>query len=555
MKKAIIILIYLIALILGISCQNQSKRVEQIIKKAEKVLEHKPDSTLALLHEIASAEKLSKRIYYQYYLLEIQAKYKSYKDIKSDTLIFTVRDYYREKKDIENAALATYYSGKVLQEQKNYEKAIEEFLKADYYFKQTKNLNLKGLCQSAIGKIYYDQLLKEKALIHFKLAKNYFHQAKDYKNEIIAYNLIGNCLLMQEKIDSAFISYHDAIKLADKYSYKKEQAGLRVSLGVGYREIQNWEQSESFFREAWVLINDSIQKAKLSINLAQLFELQGKNDSSVYYLQKALTFLSQQSDNYIAAKIYKTWSDVEIKANNFQEALKMYERYSDYLTLIFEENKNRAVLEIEKKYNYQLVENRNKQLLIERQRILLFLLLLLIVFLVFVFLVFRYSVKNRRKLEDTEQKVRQLKKLASSFDDKEESYRNVLIQHMDIIKKAALLEGYLNEDERKKGQSLLRKFNEVVYGQKKLDWELLYQTLNKLSAGYFGRFKEQFPLLEESEFRICCLLHVDFNNTEIAIILNYSINTIQAKKSLIRKKLGINSYGNIQDFMKEAIQS
>lgn len=557
MKKVIPTLIYLSFLLqlLGVSCKKQHVEVELILQKAETFVEQNPDSALVLLHEITDAQKLKKELYYQYFLLEIQAKYKSYKDITADTLIFSIRDYYNNKNDKEKAGLATFYCGRVFQEQKNNKKALQQFLDAEQYLEQSDNLSLKGLCQSAIGKIYYNQLFKEKALVHYKLAKDYFRQAENYKNEIIVCNLIGNCLLIQEKLDSAFMCYHNALKLADKYNYKKGQADLRVGLGVAYRENQNWEQSELYFRKAWAFSNDSLQKARLSTNLAQLFELQGKNDSCVYYLQQALAYLPQQSDNYLAAKIYKTWSDIEIKANNFQNALKKYELYCDYVTLIFDENRNRAVIEIEEKYNYQLIENRNKQLLIERQRILLFFLLLLILLGTFIFLLFRYSIQNRRKLKDTEQKVRQLKKLARDFDDREESFRSVLIRHFDIIKKAALLEGYLKEDERKKGQRLLRKFNEVVYGQKKLDWEVLYQTLNKLSNGFFKQFKEQFTQLDKSEFRICCLLYVDFNNTEIAIILNYSINTIQAKKSLIRKKLGIKNYGNIHDFMKEAIKN
>ena len=102
---------------------------------------------------------------------------------------------------------------------------------------------------------------------------------------------------------------------------------------------------------------------------------------------------------------------------------------------------------------------------------------------------------------------------------------------------------------------MLRKFNEVVYGSKDLEWGVLYQTLDNLHNGFFERLKREFPNLDESEFRICCLTYDEFDNTEIAIVLNYSLNTIQAKKGTIRKKLGIRSYGDIRDFLLRRVKN
>ena len=148
-----------------------------------------------------------------------------------------------------------------------------------------------------------------------------------------------------------------------------------------------------------------------------------------------------------------------------------------------------------------------------------------------------------------------MKELARNYNDNEDSFRSILLRHFDILKKTALLEGYLNEEEKGKGKKLLRKFNEVVYGSKDLEWAVLYQTLDNLHNGFFERLKREFPNLDESEFRICCLTYDEFDNTEIAIVLNYSINTIQTKKSIIRKKLGIRSYGDIRDFLLREVKN
>lgn len=87
-------------------------------------------------------------------------------------------------------------------------------------------------------------------------------------------------------------------------------------------------------------------------------------------------------------------------------------------------------------------------------------------------------MRRRKELLEAEQKVYQLKELARSFNEKESSFQTTLHAHFDILKKAALLEAYMKEDDRKKGAYLIRKFNEIVYGQAKPDWNILYRTMN-----------------------------------------------------------------------------
>lgn len=88
------------------------------LTKVEQIVELNPDSALLILDSITIPHDLSKEEYNKFLLLLIQAKDKSYKDISSDTLLFQVKDYYLKNKDIDNAALASFYCGRILQEQK-----------------------------------------------------------------------------------------------------------------------------------------------------------------------------------------------------------------------------------------------------------------------------------------------------------------------------------------------------------------------------------------------------------------------------------------------------
>lgn len=189
-----IITLLLFCSLLIFSCQKQ--KLEPILEMAESIMEQDPDSALVILDAVTHAHRQKKELYYKYQLVKIEAKYKCYKDISTDTLIFTIRDYYLNKNNTAKTALAAYYSGRVYQEQKDYENALIQFFDANKYLEQSSNLNLKGLCHNAIGDIYNKQHLNKKAVNYYKQGKDYFHHAENFKNEIITCKLIGNCLLI-----------------------------------------------------------------------------------------------------------------------------------------------------------------------------------------------------------------------------------------------------------------------------------------------------------------------------------------------------------------------
>ncbi|MCD8029854.1 MAG: hypothetical protein LUF85_03210 [Bacteroides sp.] len=141
-----------------------------------------------------------------------------------------------------------------------------------------------------------------------------------------------------------------------------------------------------------------------------------------------------------------------------------------------------------------------------------------------------------------------LKQMSERYNEQEKSLRNVVLQNFQILKKVALLESYMINNET--NSKFIKKFNEIVYGQDSLDWDRLYETINSLHNDLFNKIKKEFPFLSDQEFKICCLTMARLSNSEIGIILNNSASTIQYRKTYIRKKLGIPHQGNIGDFFQ-----
>lgn len=153
-------------------------------------------------------------------------------------------------------------------------------------------------------------------------------------------------------------------------------------------------------------------------------------------------------------------------------------------------------------------------------------------------------------------KIRSYKKEMDLINSKKDHHiikielaKEISTDYLSVLRNTALLESYLPEEDRKEGLKILRKMYDAVYGKKTYPWEKAYKAISILHNNLPSKLKEKYSELDEAEIQICCLTYMDASNIEIATIMRFKVNTVQAKKSVIRKKLGIDGYGNIRDYM------
>ena len=130
MRRFHIYLLINVLLLISYAC-SQQQGVNDILVQAENIVEQQPDSALQLLNSVLFPEDLDKSRFNKYNLLLLQAKDKDYKDITSDTIIFAVKNYYLQKKDNLNAAMAAYYCGRVWHERNNMNEAVKAYMEAE----------------------------------------------------------------------------------------------------------------------------------------------------------------------------------------------------------------------------------------------------------------------------------------------------------------------------------------------------------------------------------------------------------------------------------------
>lgn len=549
--KIYALLILFVQIILCISCD--SGRREVILSESESLLDTDPDSALSVLSSILYPEELSEKAYNRYALLKIQAEYKSYQDITSDSTILSVRDYYLEKKDYHNTALSSYYCGCYYKECGNKENAMRYFQEANEYAEKGDDFNLKGLIRNAIGVILLNQFDIERAVMNFKESASFYKQAGNLKNELITYVQTGDCFQYSEQPDSALFYYVKCLHLADKENLSQEQSLVRQNLGILYAQKGELTKAIQYLNEALEYTSDYDNQIKIYLSLLELYSVNNQDDLANVYRERLLLKKDSIKDIYVKANLLQVLSEKEEQLKNYPEALAYHKIYAENLLQVIDINLDKRLLELDKKYNYEKIRSHNIRLKLEKANILIGIVIGTLLFIISILLLFRRYMKRKNDILELEAKIAQLNILAQKYNEKEKTFASYLLKHFDVLKKMTSLKIYMKKDTSHKDEFWIKKINEIIYGQDTLDWNVLYDVMNKLHNGFFNRLKELYPQLKEVEYRILCLTYSGFSTEEISIVLNLSIHTINTKRSAIRKSLGVAAFTNLRDFLNEKL--
>ena len=541
----------LLILILGLvssACSKQEK-AKDILIQAENIVEQQPDSALQLLNAVIFPESLNKNLFNKYHLLLLEAKDKSYKDITSDTIIFAVKDYYLQKKDYPNAAMAAFYCGRVRHEQQDIDKTVEAYMEAEQLADKTGNNNLKGLIQSNWGILNREHSLYDKAIELLKNSIAMYEKAKNYRNEINSLRIIGDCFGLNKQTDSAFYYYNKGLALAILHKMIEQQSDIKNSMGVSYMKQENYKQAIKAFHEAFALNKDSVEQARILLNIAQMYGYENNTDSVCFYMDKAAALhISNPSLNRTS---YLLKSQIAEKNGSYQEALNDYKAYYDFTMKVFDSENNNELTEVQTKYDFEKLRIAKKESEVRFFKLLTIISSALFVTGIILLFFYKRYTRNKNLLLESEQKVESLQKTTEQISKKN---RNVLQKQVGILGKTALLAIDFNKTGQEDEKKMLRRFNKIVYTQEQWDWEILYQTMNESRNGLYDKIRTKYPQLSELEFRICCLTcETAFTDKEIEKIVGGNLNKVRRTRSELRKELGMAGRENFLVFFENEI--
>lgn len=554
MKKAGLFILFVLILLIALFMFRSSPEVRDELLSAEKLMSASPDSSLQILQSM-DAKHLHGEDNALYALLLTQAKFKNHIPVKSDSLINIAVEYYKVGKDSLRKAQSYFYKGRIEANTNNLQKALIFYQRASEAAISTDNYELLKLVYNYWGLLLRKQSLYDDALIKLEKSLDYTKLNNDTTGCIFVLKDIGAVYLLVGNLELASLNYERALSLAKLIKNEKLISDLYNNLSVLYMERGKYDSAMSYVDKSILLTSDSIALlSRLSLK-GEIFFQEQKYDSARYYFEKG----EKYNDILSRAAFCRIMSKLEEKFGNYKEAL----AYRNQFVLLKDsiENKEREndLAELQKKYDYSLIENENNRLELEKMTRNVIILCIVVV-LIAVIWIYSYRYKKVRREKDElvkagkEQLSQVMKKLSEQVDEMDEyqqktktelgELKRKVLKSNEAIKKIDLLNN-MDTNQRIKNKE------EMALTPKEL--ENLLEVVNACYDGFARRLVERFSKLTDENLYFCCLLRMKAPLEIASILLNVSEDTLTKRKYRLKKgqiDLPV-EYSSLDDFLSE----
>ncbi len=528
-------------LLFEVSCGNKGS----LLNQAELLIEEHPDSVLNMLRQIKNPhQNLSKRNYALYSLLMTQAMDKCYLDLSEDTLMDIAVRYFTETTDSIHAAKACLYAGKVSQQLRNPEQAIELYLEAKDYFGNSADYKYQFMVRNGLGTVYSNQWLYKDQLEAYREACHYASLKNDSLYLCVAFENMGFAFSGLQKEDSAIFYQYKALQMA-KACYPTGASGIYHHISSIYKRKQAYSKAIQYADSALLSAADS---SSLYFTKGDIYNKMHLYDSAFCYLSKSLL-----SDNiYTKASTCDALAEVYEGVKKPDSAYLYMRLYNAYRDSIENQTHTTAIMELENLYHHSKLKEENyllKESAISKSRFIYFILFIVSILLFFIGIlyVFFYN-RKQRQIHGAQQLVRQkeIEKLQAetefiSLEKKLLELREAFYRQMNSIvvpKLHSLM--YPDKSDHKSRIKITEE-----------EWGFLVENTNIAFSDFTLRLLKVYPLLDIEDIRLCCLIKMQLRLSDIADIYCVEKATINKRRERIRKnKMDINDGRTLNDILR-----
>lgn len=578
-----------------ISCthnKNYTTTFQPELAKAEAIMYRYPDSALHILQGIQPDNPSNNEQYATWALLMTQAQYKNQIE-QSDSLINIAYSYFINQDNAQRKALALYYKGILCHESHHAEDALSFYLEATTEIEKTNDYQLGFLINSEIGLMYLYRKLNDYAMEYFEKAHHNAELSNNQTYIAFSFIYIARAFSQKKQYNKAIEYYEKAIKIGQVNNYPTILASAMNETSFLFLKTGENKKALQYAKDC-IKIKKTDQRI---FSLGDTYRYLKMYDSAYFYLNQA----SLSPNIHTARSAYQALFYISQEEKDYKKSVEYSNKLWFYQDSIGKTDRNKALIEMQEKYDQQKIINENNLSQIKKDRIIRNVLIALIIlsFIIAItnYLYQRKIVSQKQEILEKEEKIRyftmkihenetlinrnkmRIEELTIQMEGSQEikeqwkeqnKIRQEIQQQNEMLKlennklqnhisnyaqslkeKSKELEAmehlseenqYLHKREAFLCNQLINQtelFNKLKT-TKYIDdqlWQEIKEKIDLLFDNYTKRLYHQIPSLTDGDIQICCLIKLRFSNGDIANMLAISPTSVSKRKLRLKERI------------------
>ena len=591
-KYAGLIISIIISLISCTHNKNYPTAFQPELAKAEAMMYRYPDSALHILQGIQPDNPSDNEQYATWALLMTQAQYKNQIE-QSDSLINIAYSYFINQDNAQRKALALYYKGILCHESHHAEDALSFYLEATTEIEKTNDYQLGFLINSEIGLMYLYRKLNDYAMEYFEKAHHNAELSDNQTYIAFSFIYIARAFSQKKQYNKAIEYYEKAIKIGQVNNYPTILASAMNETSFLFLKTGENKKALQYAKDC-IKIKKTDQRI---FSLGDTYRYLKMYDSAYFYLNQACL----SPNIHTARSAYQALYYISQEEKDYKKAVEYSNKLWFYQDSIGKTDRNKALIEMQEKYDQQKIINENNLSQIKKDRIIRNVLIALIIlsFIIAItnYLYQRKIVSQKQEILEKEEKIRyftmkihenetlinrnkmRIEELTIQMEGSQEikeqwkeqnKIRQEIQQQNEMLKlennklqnhisnyaqslkeKSKELEAmehlseenqYLHKREAFLCNQLINQtelFNKLKT-TKYIDdqlWQEIKEKIDLLFDNYTKRLYHQIPSLTDGDIQICCLIKLRFSNGDIANMLAISPTSVSKRKLRLKERI------------------
>ena len=591
-KYAGLIISIIISLISCTHNKNYPTAFQPELAKAEAMMYRYPDSALHILQGIQPDIPSENEQYATWALLMTQAQYKNQIE-QSDSLINIAYSYFTKHDNAQRKALALYYKGILRHESHHAEDALSFYLEAATEIEKTNDYQLGFLINSEVGLMYLYRKLNDYAMEYFEKAHHNAELSDNQTYIAFSFIYIARAFSQKKQYNKAIEYYEKAIKIGQVNNYPTILASAMNETSFLFLKTGDNKKALQYAKDC-IKIKKTDQRI---FSLGDTYRYLKMYDSAYFYLNQACL----SPNIHTARSAYQALYYISQEEKDYKKAVEYSNKLWFYQDSIGKTDRNKALIEMQEKYDQQKIINENNLSQIKKDRIIRNVLIALIIlsFIIAItnYLYQRKIVSQKQEILEKEEKIRYFTmkihenetlinrnkmrieeltiQMEGSLEIKEQwkeqnKIRQEIQQQNETLKlennnlqnhisnyaqslkeKSKELEAmehlseenqYLHKREAFLCNQLIKQtelFNKLKT-TKYIDnklWQEIKEKIDLLFDNYTKRLCHQIPSLTDGDIQICCLIKLRFSNGDIANMLAISPTSVSKRKLRLKERI------------------